>query len=438
MNDATLTNPYRIVPSDDLALAPFAGRQAALAQLHARLADPANTEAMLYLGRKGVGKTAFLRHVYSALDETFIGVYIALDDSATTDEMEWLLTLARYATAELIGRGYPLGRLTELPPPLSDVRGWFVKTFVPELLSVIRAHRRMVFLLDDADVLLDALVAGRLPDDSFVFLRDVLNSTRQLEMVLTLAARREGEVGRMAPLISVQTAYRLSNLTPDETASLLQAPVAGLYRVPEPTVAVLHRATGGAPALLRMFGEALFRHWEDEPDVTTASVDQVRALIPLIYTRAEDVFQEIWNARAPNEQLTLTAISRLYYDNPLGKIDAEAIADWLVETEFPLDTTAINAAIRSLEYDEILTQGPTGVSINAGMMQTWLMDNTETPSAADTPEAAEPAARAPLRWVVLAIILLIAGVLALVSVSSTPRADTPPQAAPTVTLVDAG
>ena len=122
------------------------------------------------------------------------------------------------------------------------------------------------------------------------------------------------------------------------------------------------------------------------------------------------------------------------YDDPLNTIDTARIEGWLVETDYPLDPTAINAALRSLEYAEIVHSTPNGLVITTGMMQTWLLAHARLGQGpVGTPES--PAFSLDWRWVI-AIVVVVVIVLLAISSAGQPGANTTPL--PTVTLAGGG
>jgi hypothetical protein len=148
----------------------------------------------------------------------------------------------------------------------------------------------------------------------------------------------------------------------------------------------------------------------------------------VIYGNSQQEFREMWLRLPRSERLTLTAISSLLYADPLQGCEADAIGKWLVETDYALDNTAINAALRSLEYREILTHSAKGYVPAGGLMQRWLLENARLETVV------QPTTRR--RW--LALALVVAGFFAMlllwIALSGTApslSSDTPP----TVTLV---
>ena len=111
-----------------------------------------------------------------------------------------------------------------------------------------------VILLDDAESLIDAIVANKLPMDTFVYLQSLLEKHPQLGIALTLDTGREAHLEALSPLVSPASVFRLDNLTLAETTQLLREPVTGLYAVSDEAVNAVQTATGGAPLLLQRYG----------------------------------------------------------------------------------------------------------------------------------------------------------------------------------------
>lgn len=450
-----MINPYHAGYGDTLGVetAPFAGRKEAFARLYARLFDPVNTSALLFLGQQHIGKTALLYNADSVFRESAVGVYVPLRETTPPSEGAWLLALAQAATDVLTERGFTLSRLSQLDPIGDQPREWLELSFLPQTMGA--ARRKLLFLIDDADRLLMAQRAGQIPTDSFAYLLSLTKKFPNLHFALALSEDFEADLDDFAPLVVPSDVIRLGNLAADETQWLLQAPVRGLYSVPDDCALAVQRIVGGAPGLVQRFGFEFFKRWENYPELNVFTIEDVKALTTSIYLYNEADYRALWEGLSVNERLVLTAISDLNYNDPLGRVDASAIQGWLVETDFPLDITAINATLRSLEYREILLPTPAGITLSASLLQSWLLENARlgrrTPAPA-LPAAASTAAEAdapapPQRWawvtprllrtlLIIFIVLLIANVIAYAWVnSSTPSV--PTQLEPTVTLANA-
>lgn len=427
------------------AAAPFAGRGSAFARLRRQLIDTSQQGALLILGRKRIGKTAFLYAFDGAFDETFVGVYVPMQ-TLPASEGEWWLNLAQSITERLIDRAFTLTRLQELQPPEEDARDWFTRTFLPPVLALIRPHRRLVLLLDDIDGLLDRIVQGAYRPDTFTYLRAMIDQLPQLHVVATLGLHHEARLSALYPLILPTHTVRLTSLAPQETAWLLREPVRDLYSLDDDALREAYDLTGGEPAFVQYLGSTLFRRYLGE-DKTSFAVDDIKRAGQTLYRQVEGDLRDTWDALNYNEGRVLKGISQLIYADPLRPVDLDAVAVWLADSDDPLDSTTISAALRSLEYREIVTLLPDGIHIQSDWMQRFLLEN-----AYNVPLAAPPVGgstggsgalkkrnrglRIALLFVLVA--MLAVAILLLSALSSLPTEPAIIPEAPTMTLFGGG
>lgn len=451
-------NPYQsdYAGEDHLSEVSFAGRKMAFSRLYHQLTDPARQHALVILGGRHVGKTTFLYAFDSTFSDSFVCVYVPLREISLDSTTELMLGMAQAATAELIDREFTLSRLNDMEPPGEQPRTWFTKAFLPTILNTIRASRQLVFLLDDAERLIPAIRGGLLPEDTFAFFHNLMTHFDQIGFALTFDTENEHDIPSLEPLVTLNDVYRLTNLDEADTRWLLQDPVQGSYTVPDDAAAAVYRATGGAPALVEQFGYQLFRRWQLQPEINVVTTADIQAMTPKIYSYAEDDYRYLWSRLTLNERLVLTAISGLVYNDPLGRVDPASIEAWLVETDYPMDVTSINAALRSLEYREVVQPAPDGLRLSADMLQTWLLENARLNERAAPLQApntgvsappptwnddAPPSRRRPRLLTLLAAAVIIGIILAaivLVVISNTPIGENLLNPPPTVTLVDGG
>ena len=444
-------NPYHAGYGDPVGLvsAPFAGRKEAFARLYARLFDPVNTGALLFVGRQHMGKTALLRNVDAVFKESAVGVYVPLREVTPESEAYWLTSLAHAMTTSLVDSGFTLSRMSQLDPLGDDPRNWLEVNFLPQILGAVR--RKLLVLIDDSDRLLMAVRAGQLPSDSFAYLLGLTQKFQNFHVALSLDADFEDDITDFAPLVAENDVVRLTHLSLDEAQWLLQAPVRGLYSVPDECALSVYRTVGGAPGLVQHFGYEFFRRWETNPELNVFTLEDVKTLASTLYLYNEADYRALWDRLAANEHLVLTAISDLLYNDPLARLDAAAIESWLVETDFPLDITAVNATLRSLEYHEILQPTPNGIALSASLMQSWLLENAHlgrrTPASASALSDDAPLSEEMHRFsfvtprllrtlFIILVILAIANVVAYVWVNSS-SPGVPANVQPTVTLANA-
>lgn len=433
-DDLPIQNPYNpFSPTlPDGRLTAFVGREAIYARLHQYITDSRGAYALLAVGGASSGKTALLLNAPEIFNENVLPVYIALKEQTITSEGALLRLLYRAISGVLVLRGFTLTRLT--PPPEEDelLRDWLSTSGIPEIASIVRSHRHVVLLLDDAEVLLDALEKEHLAPDTAVFLHHLIQNP-QLSMMLTLHTDHEARIPLLRPLVDQSSVIQLAALTLDKTADLLRQPVQGLYTLDDGSVTAVYEATGGKPPLVQAFGEQFFAAWQGNPTVTNIQSEMVTLLTPKVLERSKSYFRDQWRRLNSNERLALTALSGTIFDDPLLKpIKAEHLAAWLVKTDYPLDTTTINAAIRALEYADILKLEQGGITLTAGMMTRWLLENARLSEPLEQIQR-----RRLLLWIGAGSAAAVMLLVLLIALSSTPAPlpENTPQ--PTVTLIDA-
>ncbi|GAB4529197.1 MAG: hypothetical protein OHK0046_48890 [Anaerolineae bacterium] len=389
-------------------LPPFVGRETAFSRLQQHLTHP--TSAVLFLGRRQIGKTALLRQF--ATLPGIVGLYMPLRHLSLRTEDLWLNALIETTIANAQAHQL-LPTMLEVPAG-EPLRTWYTDTCLPVLMRMARHQWRFLLLLDDIEVMAEAVTAGHLPADTFTFLHSLINP--QVGMVLTTDLQHEDRVTALAPLVDARMVHRLTSLPYAESALLFpEAPVETLNSV--------YQATGGEPVLLQQYRALV-------PDMTSTTPEDIKQLNLEIYNQNEQVLELAWRQLNRNERLVLTAISSLRYRDPLGRIDTAKIENWMVETDYPLDATAINAALRGLEYDDLVEASVTDVKINAGLMQKWLLENALL--GIEAPR--EPGAAFPTRFVVVAVVVALV-MIAVMAVLLTTNEREPAPMIPTVTLL---
>ena len=423
MNEPEQTDPQ---------LPAFAGRDELFQRLQQRLIDPNDRHAQVYSGRDSIGKSAWLQHCLHAFEPVLLGVYIPLGRATLRSEHAWLSLLIQSSYSVLLRHDFSLTRLPEQPAETAmtgeagaaSLRTWLDEVYLPEIWRIIRPQRRLVWLIDDIQVWLDAADAGNLPQDSAAYLHQLMRNHPQLGIVLTLDSDAEERLGPLLPLIQTTDIKRLNRLNREETSALMQHFAPG---VSADAVSLIHKSSGGYPKLLQRFGDIL-----SQQPASQLQPEHIRKAIPEIYRSSTDELRSIWQILQRDEKLVLNAISALLYADPLRPVTVELIEVWLVETDYPLDVTAINAALRSMEYHEIIVKQGPHIELVMGLMQSWLLENARLDTERNPDKARmEPGMLAGLLLIVAIVTLMLLFFLQAAESGSTPQ----DAAVATVTLV---
>lgn len=402
----------------------FVGREKSLALIHNHITRPDHHRALALIGRAGMGKTTLLRHFDSMFDPSLVwGLYVPLGETPLTTEANWLRVLFECMLEAAVTHGFSRERLPVIPSGSVDWRAWLKETGLPELFHVVRAARRVVILIDDAGVLLDKIARGAFPADHPAYLQSLIQP--QLDIILTLNDPDEMRLSALAPLVDAAEAFRLVALTREAVGAGLSAIHGG--EVADTLIDAAYSTTGGHPLLLQRLLAQL------TPPITPESI---KAAAQTVYTQSGALFRDMWQNLTANEQIVLTAISKILYEDPLAALSPDRLAQWLLDSNDPLDVTTVSAALRGLEYAEIVSHAGGGFTVRAALMQRWLIENARL--TAPTVSAAPTGEQRRALFALIAVALVVLLVIALALTFSGLPAPTPPDAilSPTVTLAN--
>jgi energy-coupling factor transporter ATP-binding protein EcfA2 len=384
---------------------PFAGRDTLYAYMQQQILDPGERFALLFTGHNGVGKTRLLQHFPAVFQDTLLGVQLSAQQFPFSSEADWLRILIQQTNLVLEAHQFSMSRIPQLESAGDEeLFSWLRDTYLPEVLRVIRPQRRLVWLIDDAQFLLERLPASHLQD-----LSNLLQTHPQLAIVCTLHTRYEDQIKALAPLVNPATVERIRRLSAQESADLLR-----LYHADLQTsqIDTIYRMTAGHPQLVERYGIAL----QDGADPDAA-----------VYLASMDDFRAQWQESSLDEKHVMTAIASLQAAAPQQAITAQRIHWWLSQGDYGLDLIAIHAVLRALDYQEIASiQADQGIRFVSGLLERWMLEHARDENQTLPVEGSS-------RRLLLAL-LVLAGLLIL-AVALYPTTVLPPiTIEPTVTL----
>jgi hypothetical protein len=426
---ATSANPFD--PSQPEP--PLAGRDALFARVHQHLTGAPVTRALLIVGRRRSGRTTVLRALRTRFDDSFVWADLGFKPSALTSEAAFWQVLWEAAKDAAAARGLSVHRLPPWPDdkPLGALRTWLASRALPEFYQLIRPHRRLVWVLDNAEPLADAVTRGDLPADLGAAVAALLGP--QLGLLLTAHLDAETHLySALSPVVAPDDTVRLSALSLDDVRTLLAYGRDGA----EPEFdRVLYQAAGGAPELT--LRAAALVHDYSRGEYYQAA--HLHAVTPDLLLWARPGFGLMWENLTGDEQAVLTALAHLRFDHPEKPVQAEHIELWLADTEYPLDLTAIFSVLRRLDFIEVVQHAHHDVRARAGLFEQWIRETVRR----DHLRRVLPPASAPLidprvaRYGLIGLGTLVT-VLLLALLLGTPSDDLPPQEPiPTVVLTPA-
>lgn len=425
-NNSHVVSPYQ----------PYAGRETLFARLQQHILDPTHRNAVVITGQRHMGKTATVIEFTRIFSDPILPVLVMPDNIAVPFNTENLVhLLVERINSILAEQDFSLERVPALEdrlqsettdedteeteaeveveveetPPISEI-AWFMDVYIPEVIAIIRPHRRLVWLFDDA------LYLNTGNDDTIGYLHDLLIQEHQLAIILTMDTQDDTALTGLQPLVDPVRVERLQPLSAEDARTLMD-----LY-VPEVDDGLLSKivtASGGYPQLTKWFAHAF-------AETPNASFETLRQTV---YQQSDEPFRDLWQLLTRDERLVLTAITSLIYADPIKPVNAKRIESWLVETDYLLDIIAINAALRGLDYRHVVSyQEDGGIKLTVGLMQKWLLEQARL----DAP-ATRVSDRIP--WQVAIVIVGVIIVLLLALLLLPPQFVVPESVVPTATLV---
>lgn len=350
---------------NQLPVPPFIGREALLAQLHQFLSAPA-PYALSIQSMEGLGRSSLLRRI-ATLDPSLVCVLLPLTSAHFSSLEAWLEALANETLQALQEAGLASARLPA--PDASDLPRWFSEAFLPAVGRHVRQQARVIWLLDDIDLMGEAIHDGRLPSAHPAYLLELMLAFPFLSIV-TSADEDSPHLGLLHPLIQLDHVVRLGPLGRLEVEQLLMQL---LDYVPPVLAERAYVETGGMPRQIYDFVEAIRRG--DPPDDA----------VDFVYARCQTEMRRRWDRLTRDERVVLTAIIELRHEHPQQALTPESIELWLAQSDYPMDSTAIAAQLRGLEFRHMLRPQRRPIRLQSGLLERWLLEHARQEIAQPAP-----------------------------------------------------
>ncbi len=427
-------NPYDPQrPTTDPAL--FFGREDVFAFIRQRLIAGRRAQAIAIIGQRGMGKTSVLLQSAYQIESRYLIAYIDLADVRFDEVGGLFAAMADSARQALEDAGLSTYRLPPLPEePDVDLFKWFSENYLDVTLSALRRNRRLIFLFDETSHLLDAIDRRDIPADIGDTLGQLIAADERMDIIFAVDAEDEPRLEAFAPLSDPLLHKRLGLLDDANAEALIRRPSAPYYEVQSDAVEGILTMAGGHPYLLHVLNGLLWERATSRWPKSAVTLGDVNAVIRQATDEADPILRLTWDHSTPNERRALSALTAMTTANRGMPIRTEDVRLWLLrEGDEPLDETALAAALRRLEYREVLRSTANGMyTFTTGLQHQWLVLNGDAqPISASAASPRPPARRLAIPTVLmlsLAVLLaLFLGRLATASVGSNSET-------PTVTL----
>lgn len=390
----------------------FFGREDVYSFLRERLVSSGSNYAVALIGPPGIGKTSTLLQIGYHIEPRYILAYVSMAQVDFREPGALFVAMADAARSAMEDAGISTLRLPPLPEEATasaeTMWEWFSTTYLEIVLSALRNLRRLLFLFDDTTVLLDAIDRGEVSAEIGQTLARIIVEDRRMDIVFAVDAVAEDRLTAFPPLAEPMLHRRLLALDEEASAALSRQPVADLYQLDDESVQAIYAVTGGHPFLLHLVNGLICVRSAARGHRLIVDVEDVRAVLPAAVQGADEILSPAWDDSTDNERLVLTAMTDLTAQSPADAITPEQIRAWLLrEKSVGLDETAVSAALRRLEYRDVLRTGADGIggySFSTSLQYQWLRTRLAVEEA--VPESAAPARRRRSRWLLLPLLII--------------------------------
>lgn len=297
----------------------FFGRRDILDWVNSKLINP-GTNALVLFGQRRIGKTSLLFQLQNSLPtKDFLAVYIDLQDTSELPLGRLLSELANKSVERVAKKDASLIDL-ELPVGLDfdDDGHSFQRKFLPWFLEKIGENCRLVFLLDEFDVL-DQTTEAELPTSAarnslLPFLRRLMNEEHRISFVFVIGRHPSDLHVDFGATFKTSLSHEIWVLDLDSAAKLIrQSEVNNTLRYTDAAVERIWQLTSGHPYLIQLLCQCIWDqiHMQPATDIPISDVDDVNATIPSAIQTGAHALSWLWSGLQPVEQLYAAALAEI-------------------------------------------------------------------------------------------------------------------------------
>ncbi len=387
--------------------AQFFGRDAVFAFIRQQLIMEKRIGGIVLIGPPGMGKTSILWQLTRQLDSRTL--VAAVDCSRGADLLNDLVASIREAFE---ASGISTYRLPDMPE--DSLGETYFGEFIEVVLSALRGGRRLLIAFDDADALFAGGGALRLPER----LTALLAGDERIEALYTIPSRDETRLAEYPLLADPARHLRLPPLELEACEALCREPARPFYSWKEDALSALLALAGGSPFLLQLLNQRIFERSAARDHEGQIGLADVRAALAGALPEADAYLRASYENAAPGEQHILAALASLTEESGRRLIRVDELIARLVRDGPALDSAALGAALRRLQYDLLIrTHVSDRYSLTSGLFQQWIMLHAANREQAAPPLASAapiPARRALGRSAAPFAAVLVLGVLGII------------------------
>ena len=350
-----LVNPYVVGKPLSGESAMFFGRSAEMAFLERALSSGENGAVVLLVGPRRTGKTSMLKRLEARLAgvqrAAFIDVQGMLvdDTEAFFRQMAQRALLAQEPGLTLADGGATYG--------LHRVGADMVRE------AAERYGGHLVLLLDEFDDLEEKVRSGRLSQDVFSQLRNLIQHSSNVSLVLSGTHRLEELAGEhWSFLLNLATHQHVGGLEAAVAQEVIATPLRRLGLVCEEAAAARAVSLAGRhPYFLQLLGYRLVEHCVRTGE-GAARATTVEEVAEEVVEQGEIHLRYLWQGAGADGQTILRALSQ----SPEGMVFDE------LKQATGISSSRLTAGLRRLHDWEVVAEASTAYRLEIGLLGRWL------------------------------------------------------------------
>ena len=369
----------------------FFGREDILEWVERELQN-LGTNALVLFGQRRIGKTSILLQLQQTLPHNiFLPVYFDLQDQATRPLGQVLADLADTVTEEA-------GFDPPDPTAFDDQGRYFSRTFLPKLEKELGTERRLVFLLDEFDVL-DQVAEKELASTTaakafFPFLRSLMIKDSWRAFVFIVGRRAEDLTLNFTTTFKASLVRELWVLDQASAEQLIgQAVTNNTLQFTDSAVNRILSLSNRHPYLTQLLCQRTWEQAYRAKPITPPLIDieNVEEAVPDVLKSGEQALIWLWNGLTPAEKIYAAALAEIAAEEKT--ISEEQVIQVLATHAARLRTREVELASRDLVKRRVLElAGEQAYRFSIELFRRWVHTNKPLRDVKDEIDQIDPVA----------------------------------------------
>jgi hypothetical protein len=347
----------------------FFGREDQFAYVRQRLAAEKEGIVLLFVGERRSGKTSILFQILDGkLGEGFLPVFIDMQQLAgVAGDREFFAHLAKitleHAHDERLVLEY-----------YNFAEGNPLLTYDQLLVDVQRLFpQRLIFLIDEADILRTRVEQGNLSGAVLVYLASLLESRRVSFCLTGSRGLGESEAEGWRHLLGKGDFREVSFLGRDDTLRLIQKPVEGQVFYGEEVVEAIYQLSYGQPFYTQIICTNVVDYLNGARRNHLAREDLDEVVRTILDNPPPQLVYD-WDRMNLQEKIALSLLSEVS-QGPLSAATPDDLVRRVAENNYPLRTTAeeLHVTLENLYQRKVLDRDQTaGYYFLVDLFRLWI------------------------------------------------------------------